>query len=337
MADLSTRYLGLELRNPVVASAGPLTQTVDGIKALADAGVGAVTMFSLFEEQLSREAERLIELEDNFADLSPEASSFFPEVPRSEADAVTQYLNLVEAGAAAIDVPLIASLNGASHGGWTQSARLLQEAGAAAIELNIYYVPGDLALDGPQVEQRHVDILVSVQEVVSIPVTVKLSPYFSSVGAMCKRLDAAGADGLVLFNRFLQPDIDLDRLEVVSGVTLSSPHEARLPRTWIAMLRDQVTASLAATTGVDQADDVIKYILAGADIVCSTSALVRHGLRRATNLIEGLDTWLDAKQLSLDQARGMLAVPKQAAADAYERAGYVAALEKAKTVYGALH
>ena len=336
MAELTSGYLGLELRNPVVASAGPLSQSVDDIKALADAGVGAVTMFSLFEEQLFREAERLVELEEQFADLTPEATSFFPEVPRVEADAVTKYLRLVEQGASAIDVPLIASLNGASRGGWVHSARSLQDAGAAALELNIYYVSGDLTLGGDDVERRHLDILQAVKSEVSIPVTVKLSPYFSSVGAMCQQLDRAGADGLVLFNRFLQPDIDLERLEVVSGVTLSSPVDARLPRTWIAVLHDHVEASLAASSGVDQPEDVVKYLLAGADVVCTTSALVRHGVEHATRLIDGLEAWLDGRQLTLDQVRGMLAVPSNAPADAYERAGYVAALEKAKTTYGSL-
>lgn len=336
MAELTSGYLGLELRNPVVASAGPLSQSVDDIKALADAGVGAVTMFSLFEEQLFREAERLVELEEQFADLTPEATSFFPEVPRAEADAVTNYLRLVERGASAIDVPLIASLNGASRGGWVHSARSLQDAGAAALELNIYYVSGDLTLGGDEVERRHLDILQAVKSEVSIPVTVKLSPYFSSVGAMCQQLDRAGADGLVLFNRFLQPDIDLERLEVVSGVTLSSPVDARLPRTWIAVLHDHVEASLAASSGVDQPEDVVKYLLAGADVVCTTSALVRHGIEHATRLIDGLEAWLDGRQLTLDQVRGMLAVPSNAPADAYERAGYVSALEKAKTTYGSL-
>ena len=336
MAELTSGYLGLELRNPVVASAGPLSQSVDDIKALADAGVGAVTMFSLFEEQLFREAERLVELEEQFADLTPEATSFFPEVPRAEADAVTKYLRLVERGASAIDVPLIASLNGASRGGWVHSARSLQDAGAAALELNIYYVSGDLTLGGDDVERRHLDILQAVKSEVSIPVAVKLSPYFSSVGAMCQQLDRAGADGLALFNRFLQPDIDLERLEVVSGVTLSSPVDARLPRTWIAVLHDHVEASLAASSGVDQPEDVVKYLLAGADVVCTTSALVRHGVEHATRLIDGLEAWLDGRRLTLEQVRGMLAVPSNAPADAYERAGYVAALEKAKTTYGSL-
>ncbi|MDO5067184.1 MAG: dihydroorotate dehydrogenase-like protein [Propionibacteriaceae bacterium] len=336
MADLSTRYLGLQLRNPVIASAGPLSQTVADIKALADAGVGAVTMFSLFEEQVAREAERQIVLEESYEELFLEATSFFPNVPRAEADAVTGYLRLVEEAASSIDVPLIASLNGASHGGWTSSARRIQEAGASAIELNIYYVPGELSTTGQQVEQRHLDILGAVKQEVSIPVAVKLSPYFSSVGAMCRQLDEAGADGLVLFNRFFQPDIDLERVEVTSGVTLSHPDDARLPRTWIAVLHEQLKASLAASSGVDQAEDVVKYILAGADVVGTTSALVRHGIGHATRLIDGVNAWLDGRGLSLAEARGMLAVPAETHAAAYERAGYVSALEKAKTTYGSL-
>ncbi|MDO5083683.1 dihydroorotate dehydrogenase-like protein [Arachnia propionica] len=336
MADLSTRYLGLELRNPVIASAGPLSQRLEDIRALADAGVGAVTMFSLFEEQVAREAERQIMLEESYEELFLEATSFFPNVPQATGDAVSSYLRLVEEAASSIDVPLIASLNGASHGGWTRSAKRIQDAGASAIELNIYYVPGDLTTTGQQVEQRHLDILGAVKREVSIPVTVKLSPYFSSVGAMCRHLDEAGADGLVLFNRFLQPDIDLERVEVTSGVTLSHPDDARLPRTWIAVLHEHLRASLAASSGVDQAGDVVKYILAGADVVGTTSALVRHGIPHATTLIDGLDQWLDGHQLTLAEARGMLAVPAEAHAAAYERAGYVSALEKAKTTYGSL-
>ncbi len=336
MADLSTKYLGLSLRNPVIASAGPLSQNVDDIKALAGAGVGAVTMFSLFEEQIAREEEQQIQLEETFDEMFLEATNFFPEVPRRDAGAVSSYMRLVEDAAKAIDVPLIASLNGSSHGGWTRSAKRLEESGAAAIELNIYYVPGDLTLTGEQVEQRHLEIVTAVKAEVKIPVTVKLSPYFSSVGAMCRCLDAAGADGLVLFNRFFQPDVDLERIEVTSGVTLSRPEDARLPRTWIAVLHENVRASLAASTGVDQAEDVVKYILAGADVVGTTSALVRHGVGHAAQLIDGLEAWLDQRQLTLAQARGMLAVPKEAHAEVYERAGYVAALEKAKTTYGSL-
>lgn len=334
--DLTTTYLGLTLRNPVVASAGPLSQSVAGLRALADGGVGAVVLYSLFEEQLRREAEAQAELEDLYDDSFAEALSYFPSVPRSTRDASHAYLTLVEKGAAAIDVPLIASLNGATSGGWTSTARRLQDAGAAAIELNIYVVPGDVTLTGSAVEERHLEILGRVRECVEIPVAVKLSPYFSSVGNLCVQLDAAGADGLVLFNRFLQPDIDIDRLTVEAGVSLSSPVEARLPRTWIAVLRERVRSCLAATTGVDTADDVVKYILAGADVVMTTSALVRRGPAYAQSLVEGLADWLAARELTLSQARGLLRIPAETPADAYERDGYVAALEQAKHVYGAL-
>ncbi len=334
--DLTTKYLGLELRNPLVASAGPLSQTVAGIRSLDDGGVGAIVLYSLFEEQLRREAASIAELEELYDDSFAEAISYFPNVPNTRRDASHPYLRLVEEATRLCEAPVIASLNGASVGGWTDTARRLEEAGAAAIELNIYYVPGDLTMTGREVEQRHVDILAGVKQAVSVPVAVKLSPYFSSVGNMALQLDAAGADGLVLFNRFLQPDIDIDRVTIESGVSLSSPIEARLPRTWIAVLRDKVRASLAATTGVDTAEDVIKYILAGADVVMTTSALVRRGAAYAQVLVDGLEEWLEARNLPLAQARGLLAVPKDTATDAYERAGYVSALEKAKKTYGSL-
>ncbi len=335
--DLTTNYMGLELRNPLVASAGPLSQTVSGVRELADAGVGAVVMYSLFEEQMRREAERMAELEEAHEDSFPEALSYFPDVPFSASDtAVSQYLKLVEAAADAIDVPLIGSLNAASMGSWVANASRLANAGAAAIELNIYLVPGDTQVTGPEVERRHIEILQAVRESVSIPVAVKMSPYFSSVGNMCVALDQAGADGLVMFNRFLQPDIDIDRLEVASGVTLSSQNDARLPRTWIAVLKGRVEASLAASSGVETAADVVKYILAGADVVMTTSSLVRHGAQHAGKLLEGLDAWLRRKELDLDKARGMLAVPKDVEPAGYERAGYVSALEKAKSTYGSL-
>lgn len=336
MADLLTHYMGLSLRNPVVASAGPLSQTVDGVRSLADAGVGAVVMYSLFEEQLRRESERTAALAELHEDSFLEAQSWFPNLPSAEDSAVSHYLGLVEQAAKAIDVPLIASLNGASMGGWVDTARQLQDAGAAGIELNIYLVPGDLSMSGPDVEARHLEILAGVKANLDIPVAVKLSPYFSSIGAMCASLDEAGADALVLFNRFLQPDIDVDRMEVVSGVTLSRSTDARLPRTWIAVLHQKLRASLAATSGVENYDDVIKYILAGADVVMSTSALVRHGAGYASQLIDGLENWLTQHGTTLAAARGLLAVPDDAPADAYERAGYVAALEKAKSTYGSL-
>lgn len=337
MTDLTTTYLGLTLRNPLVASAGPLSQSVEGIKSLADGGVGAVVMYSLFEEQIRREAETDVRLEELYEESYAEALSYFPTVVAARKDASHAYLRLLEEGANAVDVPLIASLNGASMGGWTQKARQLADAGAAAIELNIYFVPGDVRVSGAAVEERHLEILAGVKSAVDIPVAVKLSPYFSSFGNMALRLDEAGADALVLFNRFLQPDIDVERVSVEAGVSLSAPGEGRLARTWIAVLRGRVRASLAATTGVDTSDDVVAYLLAGADVVMTTSSLIRRGAAYAAVLVEGLERWLAAREISLEKARGLLAVPADAAADVYERAGYVAALEKAKAIYGALH
>lgn len=336
MPDLTTNYLGLQLRNPVVASAGPISQSVTGIRSLADAGVGAVVMYSLFEEQVRREAERVEEMARQH-EAFPEATSFLPDLPEDDPDGTTAYLKLVEVAAQNIDVPLIASLNGATPGSWTSMARSLESAGAAALELNIYFVPGDMTLTSNDVERRHIEIVQAVKETVRIPVAVKLSPYFSSLGHFALALDDVGADGLVLFNRFLQPDIDIDRMEVRSGVTLSSPIDARLPRTWIAVLRGHVKASLAATSGVDDFTDVVKYILAGADVVMTTSALVRHGVAHAEKLVNGLGGWLGRKGMSLDAARGMLAVPAGVEPDAHQRAGYVAALTKAKETYGSLH
>lgn len=326
--NLTTRYLGLDLRCPVVASAGPLSQSVDGIKALADSGVGAVVMYSLFEEQIRHEEAQRAALEEMYEESYAEALTYFPTVTTGGATnaRLSKYLDLVERGANAIDVPLIASLNGSTMGGWTRTARQLQDAGAAAIELNVYFVPGNVATSGIDVENRHFEILEAVKASVDVPVAIKLSPYFSSVGNMCIRLDQAGADGMVLFNRFLQPDIDIETLEVSPGVHLSNRDDARLPRTWIAALHGRVEASLAATSGVENADDVVKYILAGADVVCTTSALVRHGAAYASVLIDGLERYLQRRELSLETARGLLAVPQDAPADAYERSGYVAAL-----------
>jgi dihydroorotate dehydrogenase (fumarate) len=332
--DLSTRYLGLQLRNPLVASASPLSKTVDGIRRLAGAGVGAVVMYSLFEEQLREEAERNARLAEAGTESFPEALSYFPAEAETD-PGPRAYLSLLERGAAAVDIPVIGSLNGVTAGGWTGYARAMQDAGAAAIELNIYYVPGDPNISGRDVEQRHVDVLSRVKAEVTVPVAVKLSPHFSSTGEMAQRLDRAGADGLVLFNRFLQPDIDPEKLSVVPGVHLSHPAEARLPRTWIAILRQRVRAALAATTGVEDAADVAAYLLAGADVVMTASALLRHGPRHAGVLLDGLSAWMTRKGFAaVDDVRGMLSVPLGADEVAYERAGYVGALRTANSAYG---
>ncbi|HTS97337.1 MAG TPA: dihydroorotate dehydrogenase-like protein [Streptosporangiaceae bacterium] len=327
--DLTTRYLGLDLRNPLVASASPLSNTVDGVRRLAGAGVGAVVLFSLFEEQLRREAAQNAALADAGTESFAESLSYFP-AEAEEDPGPRRYLNLLERAVASVDIPVIASLNGSTAGGWTDYATALERAGAAAIELNIYHLPGDPLFPGRDVEQRHVEILTTVKAVVKVPVAVKMSPYYSSTGEMALRLDRAGADGLVLFNRFLQPDIDPETLAVTSQFGLSSPAEGRLPRAWIALLAGRVAASLAATTGVEEPADVVRYLLAGADVVMTASALIRHGPGYAGVLLDGLSAWLARKGFAaVSDARGLLSVPAGADGAAYERAAYVSALESA--------
>ncbi len=327
--DLSTRYLGLPLRNPLVASASPLSNTLDGVRRLAGAGVGAVVLYSLFEEQLRVEAERNARLADAGADSFAESLSYFPAGTDTDTGP-RRYLSLLERAAKTVDIPVIGSLNGVTRSGWTSYARAIQDAGAAAIELNIYYIAADPRLTGRDVEQRHLDILGQVKDAVTVPVAVKLGPQFSSPGEIALRLDKAGADGLVLFNRFLQPDIDVESLAVVPAVELSTPAEARLPRTWISLLRRQVRASLAGTSGVEAPADVVKYLLAGADVVMTASALIRHGPQHAAVLLEGLSDWMARKgYASVSELRGILAVPAGTDQAAYERAGYVRALRGA--------
>jgi dihydroorotate dehydrogenase (fumarate) len=343
MTELATRYLGMELRSPVVASASPLSGTVDGVRRLADSGVGAVVLPSLFEERLREEAARDAAAADAGADSFAESLSYFPAAASADGGP-HRYLSLLKRAAAAVDIPVIASLNGASTGGWTDYASALQDAGAAAIELNIYYLPGTSPaaspspspfISGGEVEQRHVEILSTVKAVVNIPVAVKLSPYFSSTGEMARRLDRAGADGLVLFNRFLQPDIDPETLTVTVRPGLSTPAEGRLPRAWIALLAGRMRGSLAATTGVETAADVASYLLAGADVVMTASALLRHGPGYAAVLLGELSDWMARKGFgSVAEVRGLLAVPDDTDQAAYERAGYVTALEEANKGYG---
>jgi dihydroorotate dehydrogenase (fumarate) len=326
--------MGLALRNPLVASASPLSNTVDGVRRLADGGVGAVVFFSLFEEQLRREALTYARLVEAGTESFAESLSYLPAAADNGVGP-QRYLSLIERAADTVDIPLIASINGSTPGGWAEYAHSMQDAGAAAIELNIYYVPGDPTMPGRDVEQRHLDILDRVKQAVTVPVAVKLSPHFSSMGEMALRLDQAGADALVLFNRFLQPDIDTNTLVIAPTIDLSSPVEARLPRTWIALLRGRVGASLAATTGVESSVDVVKYLLAGADVVMSASALIRHGAAYATTLLDGLIEWMERRGYDdVGQMRGLLAVSADVDEAAYERAGYVTALQEGQRTYG---
>ena len=327
--DLSAHYLGLNLRNPLVASASPLASSVDGVRQLARGGVAAVVLPSMFEEELHREAAQNAALLLAGTDSFAESLSYFPGIASPEPNP-HRYLSLVERAAAAVDVPVIASLNAVTAGGWTRYASALEKAGAAAIELNIYHLPDDALTPGREIEQRHIDVLASVKAGVSIPVAVKLSPYYSSIGEMAHRFDQAGADGLVLFNRFLHPDIDPETLTTTAGFGLSSPAEGRLPRTWIAHLAGRLRASLAGSTGVEEVADVAAYLLAGADVVMTTSSLLRHGPDHAMELVGELAAWMDRKGFtSLSDFRGLLAVSAGPAAAARERAGYVRSLRAA--------
>jgi dihydroorotate dehydrogenase (fumarate) len=329
VTELATSYMGLQLRNPLVASPSPLSYTLDGVKRLADAGVGAIVLFSLFEEQVREQAARVAEIVDGPSESFPEALDYVPAIAKED-PGPSGYLNLLEQAVEAVDVPVLASLNCVSPEGWTEYAHAVQEAGAAGIELNIYYLPGDPHTTGRDVEQRHVEVLQRVKAAVSVPVAVKISPYFSSIGEVATRLDEAGADGLVLFNRFLQPDVDPEELMVLPRVNLSSPSEGRLPRAWIALLRGRVGVSLAATTGVEVPADVARYLLAGADVVMSASALLRHGPQHVGVLLDGLRSWMSRKGFAgLDDVRGMLAVPAETDAAEFERAGYVSAMRAA--------
>jgi len=320
--DLATGYLGLRLRTPLVASPSPLTGTLAGIRELVDAGVGAIVLPSILEEQVWTDARAHIErLGDSVGQLERVSAHAPAEGMRYSDPADT--VSLLRAARAAVDVPLIASLNGGAGGGWPAYAHALQQAGADAIELNVFGVPADADASARAIEDVHLELLATVKSAVTIPVAVKLAPWLTAPGELAERLVAAGADGLVLFNRFMQPDIDVEQVAVVPRPELSAAFESRLPMAWIALLRGRVPASLAATTGVTGPDEVVKYVLAGADVVMTASAVLRHGPQFARTLIDGLAAWLHAHGYgSVAEARGLLrgALGSDAVA---KRAGYV--------------
>jgi dihydroorotate dehydrogenase (fumarate) len=325
--NMATSYLGLSLCSPLVASASPLNRDLGNIRHLEDQGIGAIVLPSVFEEQIVQDELRLERLLARGTDSVAEAASFLPSSPETAVGS-DLYLDLIHRARQAVDTPIIASLNGISDHGWTRYARDLQEAGAHAIELNVFLIPSDLELTGRQIEQRYIDILASVKAAVSIPVAIKLSPYFSAFGHMARELDAAGADGLVLFNRFYQPDIDLAELRLLTDLRLSTAHEIRLPLLWIGMLYGQVRASLAATTGVQGPDEVIKYLLAGADVVMTTSALLRHGVGRVGEILAGVSAWLAARDVdSVAVLRGRMSRKHVPNPEAFERTNYISILQ----------
>ena len=325
-ADLRSRYLGLELKNPIVASASPLTGSIDSLKRLEDAGVAAVVLPSLFEEQIEHEEMAQHDLMLSGAELSAEAHGFFPEMQNYNTGP-DQYLKLIGDAKKALSVPVIPSLNGYTPGGWTKIAKQFERAGADAIELNIYFLATDPADSSAGVEKRYVDLVASVSSMVSIPVAVKVSPYFSAMANMAARLASAGASGLVLFNRFVQPDILLDVLEVAPHLVLSNSDELRLALRWIAILRGRVHTSLAATGGAHTPDDVLKLLLAGADCVMIASSLLRKGPAHVATLVSGVEKWMAEREyVSVEQMKGSLS--QQACPDpaAFERTNYMKAL-----------
>ena len=323
--NLDTRYLGLTLKHPIVASASPLTGDLDGLRRLEDTGAAAVVLPSIFEEQIENELEEVERFTTMGADSSPEATGYFPHSAAFQAGPL-RYLELIRRARQALAIPVIASLNGSTNHGWTSYARQIEQAGASALELNTFFVPVDPVLDGGAVEQRHVDVLRAVREAVSLPVAIKLSPQFSAVGDMVRQLDRAGADAFVLFNRFYQPDIDLATMRLRRDLDLSTKAEIRLPLLWIGVLAGHVRGALAATSGVDGVDEVVKYLLAGADVVMTTSALLRHGVGHMRTLVRDLTDWLEARDVTLDGVRGRMSRQRLGDPVAFERGNYISIL-----------
>ena len=331
MIDLNTNYLGLHLRTPLVASASPLSQEIDGIRRLEDAGASAVVLYSLFEEQLRQES---LELEHHLAEGTnsfAEAASFFPQ-PDEFRTGPEGYLNHIYRAKNAVSVPIIASLNGTTLGGWAKYAKQIEQAGADAIECNIYFIPTDPESQVPQSSSlyRH----PSRSEVtVQIPVAVKVSPFFSNIANMAKRLDETGANGLVLFNRFYQPDINLDELEIQPNVLLSTPQALRLPLTWIGILYGRIRASLAATSGVHGPEDVVKLLMVGADVTMLCSTLLKNGIGHLQHIEEGLLEWMEKHEYeSVQQMKGSMSQIRCPNPSAFERAQYMKAVKSIQHV-----
>jgi dihydroorotate dehydrogenase (fumarate) len=332
--DLTTRYLGLSLKSPLIAGAGPVTGKLDNLRQLEDLGAGAVVLPSIFEEQIGHEEWLLDRMATIGIDGYSEALTYFPSGALYPTDPL-RYLKLLEDAVQALDIPVIASLNGITDHGWISFAKQLEQAGAAALELNIYFIPADLSISGSEVERRYTTILKAVKQAVRIPVAVKLNPYFSSMGHMATQLVDAGADGLVLFNRFYQPDIDLTQLTVLPNLELSTPAEIRLPLLWIGVLSGRIRASLAASSGVESTDEILKYLLAGADVVMTTSALLKHGTTYIKVLLDGLKEWLSARDLDMvDGIRGRLSQQNLADPTAFERANYIRVLQSYNSIGG---
>jgi dihydroorotate dehydrogenase (fumarate) len=323
MTDLSTTYMGLTLANPLVPSASPLCRSLDNLRRMEDAGAGAVVLHSLFEEQIDAESQELDECLVFGAHSYAEALDYFPE-PATFRLTPDRYLDHVRRAKEAVAIPVIGSLNGVSRGGWVRYAREIEQAGADALELNVYSLPTDPRMRSADIEQTYVDLLLAVRQQVRIPVAVKLSPYLTNMVAMAHRLDEAGAAALVLFNRFYQPDIDLETLAVVPRATISGPDALRLPLRWIAILYGRVQTDLAASSGVRSAEDALKALLAGASVTMLASELLVNGIDRLRVVRQDLLAWLEAHEyVSVAQLRGSMSHQRVAFPSAFERAHYL--------------
>lgn len=325
-ADLTTEYLGLSLKNPLVASASPLTGDADTLRRLEQVGVGAAVLPSLFEEQICHDAQRVHALYEFQAYSSAESLSYFPRMKEYNIGP-REYLQKLEAAANSLSIPIIGSLNGSTPGGWVRYAKLLEDAGAAAIELNIYFVATDPHMTADDVESRYAELVSMVHEAVKIPVAVKIGQQFSNLASFVPRLATAGASGVVLFNRFLEPDIDLESLRIMPHLVLSNRHELRAPLRWIAILRDQVSISLGATSGIHYPEDVIKLLLVGADACLVASTLLRHGVEYAGEMLSAIQNWLDMHEyVSIEQLKGSMSYGNCPESGNLERANYMKAI-----------
>ena len=332
MIDLTTRYLGLTLRTPLVPSASPLSQEIGSIRRLEDAGASAVVLYSLFEEQLRQESVELDHHLSTGTDSFAESLTFFPQASEFRLGP-EGYLEHIRKAKEAVDIPIIASLNGATVGGWTKFAQEIEQAGADALECNIYYIPTDPELKAAEIEQTYVDIVWAVKSAISIPVSIKISPFFTNVANVAKRLDDAGADGLVLFNRFNQPDIDLEELEIRPNVLLSTPQALRLPLTWIGILYGKLKASLAATGGVHDPQDAIKMLMVGANVTMLCSSLLRNGINQLRHMERGIVDWMEQHEYeSVKQMQGSMSQLRCPDPSAFERAQYMRAVKSLQHV-----
>ena len=326
MVDLKTTYLGLELKNPLVASASPLSEKVDTVAELEEAGVSAVVMYSLFEEQITKESLFLDQSLEQGAESFAEALSYFPNIGRYSIGPET-YLEHLRALKDAVDIPIIASLNGSSSGKWIEYAERIEASGADALELNLYYLPTDLEQTSVSLESSYLELVRNICMAVEIPVALKLSPFFTSLPNFCKQIADAGAKGVVLFNRFYQPDFDLEELEVVPNLVLSSRGEMRLPLRWISILHGRIDLDFALTTGVQTGEDILKAMMAGAKVAMVASEFLRKGPSRATEMLDSVQVWMEEKDYkSIEQMQGSMSMESIGDPSAFERANYMKVL-----------